>query len=216
MEIQGADNLGQIYEFFRAKVNILIIILICITAVFGTFSYIRHRSAERELTASTLLEEGKKHLRDGDFESAEDYFNSVFSGYSGTRPSEEAALYYARAHIEMGEHDEALNLLEEYLGMYPEGRFLPEAYKELGFINESAGKYEDAEYFYSLVHRNFPQHYLAPQSMLDGARCMKELGKWDEAKGIYETLIRTYPWSASAELALMYLEMVSWKTESSP
>ena len=205
-EFHGRSRLEEIAELLRENLNRILYVVIGIAVIFGIFMYVKQRDAERALTARTLIEEAKRHIREDELDESLDYIRTVLRDYEGTPAFGEALLYRGRVSISAGDYYGAVEYLTRYIDAYPSGALLPEVYSELGFIHEEKGDFEEAERYYSMVFREFPQNYLAPKAMIAAARCLEESGEGEDARALYESLISVYPWSSFAEDAMMRLE----------
>ncbi len=206
VQIHERNRLEEIAELLKENLNRILYFVIGIAVIAGIFMYIRQRDAERELTARTVLEEAKRHWREGELDDSLDYIGTVLQDYERTQALGEALLYGGRIAINANDYEEAARYLSRYIETYPDGALLPEVYSELGFIQEEKGDFEEAERFYSRIFREFPQSYLAPKSMIDAARCLAELGEAEEAAELYESILSIYPWSSFTEAAIRELE----------
>ncbi len=121
------------------------------------------------------------------------------------------ALYRAgRLLHEEGKLDEAVDVLDQVIGLRPDGSLAAAAESAKAAALEDKGKYAEAKALYEKVGESGPK-YLAPECYLNAARCAEFLKDAAQAKSLCEKTIALAPnteWAQRAEERLKRLAEV--------
>lgn len=112
------------------------------------------------------------------------------------------SLYYiANSFYSLGRYDDSANALIELIAKFPaDERFAPLAYVKLSAVNEKRGKPEEALKNLEAVSGRKAAG-LKDVALMESARILAELGRTDEARKKYETLVKELSWSPFAKEA---------------
>lgn len=119
-----------------------------------------------------------------------------------------AQLTLASAKYDAGEFEVAEKLFAEFAAKYPSHTLRDQAAFNRGVCQEASGRLEDALATF-LAFGKDKQTHLYPESVFGRARCLEQLGRFPEAKAVYEDFIAANPtnaWGDRASAAMLYVD----------
>ena len=132
--------------------------------------------------------------------------------------SDEQALLKANSELEkyqssydflqLKRYDEAKSSFNDYIEIYPNGRFAPNAYYWLGEIALLQQEPQLAEQLFQTVRQKYPTDDKARDSLLKLGDAYMSMGDNAKAKEIYESIVADYSGSSIAHLAQIRLKQI--------
>ncbi|MBN2301865.1 MAG: tetratricopeptide repeat protein [Lentisphaerae bacterium] len=143
---------------------------------------------------------------------------ALVSNYPSSSSAAIAALRLAKLHYDLGDYELALGMYVEFMEQYPRHDMF--AIAELGRIHclEARLQTEEALQGFIAFIESRPKHFLVPQAILGQARCLEQMGKYTDAKVVYEDFIASYSdsgWLSTAEEKLSVINEILEETEAS-
>ncbi len=99
----------------------------------------------------------------------------------------------------------AIAAYQSFIASYPDGVYAVNAHYWLGQVHFVQGQLDEASQQFTLVKDKFPQSRKAPDALLKLAIIFKTQGENEKAKGMFKTIIKDYPGSSTARLAIRRL-----------
>jgi len=107
----------------------------------------------------------------------------------------------AKGLLDKGAFDAAANGFKLYITNYPESENIEQAYMYMGDAYAGAEQYKPAAVAYATILQKFPKSKLIPSARLKYARNIIPLGKTDEAKKYFNSIVKDFPATSEAKLA---------------
>jgi hypothetical protein len=141
----------------------------------------------KELAVNSLFKEAMVSYQKENYEEALSKFMTLKKEYPKADVSRIAVFYSALINYNMGKHDEAINLLNDFLKSGVKDQMLKDAaYLNLGVASFDMGNWQQAiDYLSKLDKDNNPYRN---QAKLQIALSLEKLGKNREAEAIYKEL----------------------------
>jgi TolA-binding protein len=201
----------QVKEAIQKHANTVFTVVLVVAVSAVAVWTILQRQEQKKLEAQQLLASAQSTVQ---FEDIVDRFPS-----SDAAPI--AQLSLAKVHFDLGSYQEAMTWYDSFLEKWPEHPLKSTAVLGRLFSLEAMGSDEQIQQaeagFRAFADAN-PDHYLYPQARLGEARCKQLLGQLEEARGIYEQFLATYPenpWVLQIEERLADLERKMGREQSS-
>ncbi|HEX4926287.1 MAG TPA: tetratricopeptide repeat protein [Bdellovibrionales bacterium] len=105
--------------------------------------------------AATLFERGKERFRTGEYERANEIFNTLIRKYPDSIHVVESYFFYAEGHYKEGQYEECLKTIDNMVSLFPEHELTGYSLLRMGQILTSRDRIEDAEQIYRTVLQNF-------------------------------------------------------------
>lgn len=142
----------------------------------------------------------------GDVNSQKKYIKNVTGSLSKitgpTRSSSTSKLEQAHKAFEKNDKKEAAELYNEVLSEDKiNNANKNHVYFNLGLLEYWNKKYNDAIPYFSKIYTKWPRSSFSPRALLYIARSFDKLKKPDEARAMYQELIKKYPESSHAKTA---------------
>lgn len=154
---------------------------------------------------------GLTHFNEGDYEEAYRSF---------TRLAEEEPFYYYRANAVFwqgktlymkGEYVQAQVLLDQYLINWPDNSYYEEAIYLLGKNAYQQEDYQGALDSFLKFSQEYRNSDYVPHSLYWMAESLYQLGRIEEARQLYDQIIKDYPTSTKAEAARYRFSIIEIK-----
>lgn len=104
------------------------------------------------------------------------------------------------------DYDAAISGLYDFIGKYPEGDLLVNAYYWLGEVYLIKPQLEQAKQAFTIVANRYGDHRKAPDAVYKLGVTLDRQGEKQQAKSRMNEVIRSYPGSGAAKLAQNFLE----------
>lgn len=193
-------------DFMKQHSNKVTIGLIAAAVIIVLTFFIAQSKKEAELNASEQLAKANTEIARGELQQAIDILSNMSENYSGTKSASKGVYFLAYTYFQKGEYENAIKYFQKYLEDYADDPILTNAaYSGVGACFEQQGNFLEAAQSYEKGAKKFPNHYNAPQQLIDAARCYKLANRIVDARKCYETMIAKYPDSGfknDAELLL--------------
>ncbi|OGT20768.1 MAG: tol-pal system protein YbgF [Gammaproteobacteria bacterium RBG_16_57_12] len=121
-------------------------------------------------------------------------------------PAQEQALYQeAFTHLKEARYEQAIAAFKDYLGQYPNGKFLDNAHYWLGESYYATRQFDPARQHFGKVEANRDSAKRA-DAMLKLGYSHYEIKEWEQARALFEALITQYPGTTAERLAKKRLQ----------
>lgn len=107
----------------------------------------------------------------------------------------------AKNHLNKQAYDLAVTGFKLYIDKYPEGENIQQAYIYLGDAYFAQDQAKPAAIAYAMVLQKFPESKIIPTARLKYARSILPLGKTEEAKRYFNSVVQDFSRSPEARLA---------------
>ncbi len=107
----------------------------------------------------------------------------------------------AKSHLNKQAYDLAVTGFKLYIDKYPDGENIQQAYIYLGDAYAAQGQARPAAIAYATVLQKFPESKIIPTARLKYARSIIPLGKTEEAKRYFSSIVQDFGRSPEAALA---------------
>ncbi len=107
----------------------------------------------------------------------------------------------AKNHLNKQAYDLAVTGFKLYIDKYPDGENIQQAYIYLGDAYAAQGQARPAAIAYATVLQKFPESKIIPTARLKYARSIIPLGKTEEAKRYFSSIVQDFGRSPEAALA---------------
>jgi tol-pal system protein YbgF len=133
------------------------------------------------------------------------------------RPTEKGEFFaLAQQQEQAGERAVARQLYEEYVKKWPTDPRAADAWFRMGEISYGEKRYREAVLSYGKVAQDFPRSDKAPDALLRTGEAMAALDLKDDAKAIFQDVVKRYPKTAAAKKASARLAELSKSTKKAP
>ncbi len=169
-----------------------------------------------EMVLEQKLNLGLQSIGKNDFSAAQGYFSEVKS--SGLKNSTVQTAYFESALMQLnklGNIDEGIKGLEEYLNLFDNGLYTEEALVELVSVNRKLGKTDkviqyEKKYASAFIDKNYSHDFV-----YEAATLLRETKKdYKEAAGTYAIFIERYPKDYRTEDAIFWMGKCHWLAEN--
>lgn len=123
------------------------------------------------------------------FQQALDLFKKAYD----KKESPRVLLYIANSHYELGQLNESLENLNDFIKKYPEEKdMLPLAYHRISMIHSSQGNSDEALKALDSLY-NLETDIYKDVALIESGRILEKEGKSEEAKAKYRELVEKFP-----------------------
>jgi len=159
-------------------------------------------------TQDDRIRDGIAAFGNSDFESAVMNFRDLLLGEP--TPEEEGTAYFwlAKSAMAMGRLGEAERNLEYYLRTFPDHEYAVEAHYQRGRILYLQEDYEGALQGFTGFIRDYDDSPFVANATYWSGEALFNLGRLDEAKRIFETVLRDFPTSYRVEAARYRIALI--------
>ncbi len=181
---EAGDPIESLFKYVAGSWKELLSGLIIAGVIIGSVSLYQHKTNVSREQAFTQLSVAGSPAQ----------LNEIIRQFPSSKAAELATFMAARAQYDAGNYAEADQLYANFLKKYPKHFLAPAA--TLGHINcqEAVGQVEEAlNGFQKFSKENPSETALDTVARLGGARCLRELGKFQDAVAVYETLLLELP-----------------------
>lgn len=153
-------------------------------------------------TVRARLMRAECRLRRGDRRGALPLYLEVVEKHPGTAAAETALFESSKLRVELLLHREALAGFEQYLRLYPQGRFAAAASFRLCEVQIDLLQLDRARACLDHYHLTFPREPRAADSLFLSATIARSQGHWAEAADLYRGYAQSLPLPPRREEAL--------------
>ncbi|HSB71133.1 MAG TPA: tetratricopeptide repeat protein, partial [Candidatus Methylomirabilis sp.] len=203
-----AEWIGLVVRFVGGHRNLVMAVLVGFAIVAAGGSAYMWYASRQEREASVALAEAQASLR-GDkpgatvnLDAAMPRFRAVSERYRGTESGEEASIRLGNLQFENGRLDEARTTFDEYLKVYPRGRFVLMAGLGKAYAQEAKGDLQGAAQTLSDLVAKPDDGPLAGEAYSTLGRIYESLKKPDDAMRVYNQIVERFPQTSWAQNAL--------------
>jgi len=200
----------KIIKAYWKRAGYVLAVIVIIFAVF-TVQNMSKKNAGAEAEYEEML--ARDAFSTNDFDEALKHINILVSDYSGTPAAASALMMQGRINQQRGEYEQASEAFKQIVGKHMDCQYLAfGAFVGLGTIEYGNGNFSKAADHYQAAVKNFPDHFNAPVALIEAGKCLEKISKYEEAKQVYNRILKQYPKSRSANSArdnLAELEFMS-------
>jgi len=218
-KFEGVENLLTRTERYieENQKSLTFIVLAIIVVVFGYIGYRQLYVAPMEEEASSRMHMAERYFEADSFQlalygdNANYGFLDIIDNYGVTQTANLAKYYAGISFLHLGEYEDAIAHLsrfhsrDEYLSAIAIGA-MGDAYIELGETGEAASMYSKAANRRDNV-------FTSPLYFKKAGLAYEELGKYDKALEMFQTILDEYPESNEADDARKYVGRVKTRLE---
>lgn len=155
-----------------------------------------------------LVSEGISAFRNSDFETAVLNFREVILNEPNPEDEADAYFWMAKSAMAMSRLGEAERNLEYYLRTFPEHEYAIEARYQRGRILFLREDYEAAIQAFTDFIESFGESPFVANATYWSGESLFNLGRLDEAKRLFESVLRDYPTSFRVEAARYRIALI--------
>ena len=193
-------------DFFKVNSQKLTIAAIAILAVIVLVLFLMSSKRAAELNASEQMSKANLKISQNKTQEAIDILLSLVDNYSGTKSASTGVYMLAKTFYEKSEFDKANIYFEQYLDDYGSDKILASAaYSGVGACLEQQEKFLEAAKSYEKGAKKFPDHFNAPQQLMDAGRCYTLSNQFTQAKNCYKLIVEKYSTSGLRNDAELFL-----------
>lgn len=172
----------------RQRRNTLIAIVVALVSAVTILLYVRSIRADNEARAVGELEGIAQLVESGDRMSARESLNQFLERYGSTRHATEARLLLGQLHVEEGDSQGAVGVLQPAAGSLNNPVGLQSALL-LAVAYENLERWSDAERIYMDVSRSNALEFQVRDALADAARVRLEQGNREGALQLYRQIL---------------------------
>ncbi len=180
--------------------------LIGLVAVFILGFYLVNSKKEAEQKAAVELARAKAAFVNENYDVAIDILTALTENFSSTRSAGVGTILLAKAHFAKKDYEQAEIYFRKYLDDYDDDPILALAAAEgIAATYDERGDYAKAAELYEKAANRFKDSFKAPELLLAAGRCYKLAGNTQDARRVFEELVKNYEKSQVVNDAKMYL-----------
>jgi TolA-binding protein len=212
-----AEWVGAAVRFVQAHqapVLAVVVVLAIGGAVAAGYWWHQERQEEeasRLLAGAFAAMRGEQPGSSGNPEEATKRFQAVVQQFPKTRSAEEALIALGNLRYSDGKIDEALQIFDQYLTIFPRGRFRVMAGLGKAYAQEAKGDFEGAAQILSALLDRDKDDPLAGEAYMSLARVYEEMKKPDDAMQVYGQVVEKYSQTRWAQHALQRMSALKTK-----
>lgn len=182
---------------------------VAVALVAGGVLFTRSAQVRRSQFAQRELISARSAVDAGNLQLAASDLGRIVQNFSGTSAAQEAVLLLANVHLQQGQPELAVTVLQELLAANPDGHFVGQAAGLLGAALEEAGRPGEAADAYQRAVDATDYEMIRDQYRLDLGRAASNAGDNARAMAAYQAIIDDNPESPTAAEARFRLAEVS-------
>jgi len=199
----------KLWPWIEANKNRLIFgaVIIVIAGFFVAFFFWRQN--QKELAAGQALTEVVVSTPpNANTGQLADSYSKIAADFPGTRAGERATAQNAASLFEAGKYSEALAQFQQFLKIYPDSVFSPQAALGVAASLDAQGKTDLASSAYQRVISRFPDPNAVSVAKFALAQISERQGKLAAAENLYEEVARSNPnGSLGSEAGIRAMEL---------
>ncbi len=199
----------QSQEFLRENSKTILYSLGALVAAILIFTVYSSKSQEKEDNAIVELTKAKIKFFASDYVGSVPILKNLADEFDGTQSAQDGKYYLASSYFQMKNYVDAERYFNEYLDGGADDIFGPSAIAGVAACMEEQDNYDAAAKLYRDAANKFSENFMAPQNLLNCARCLVLAGQTDAARDVLNELLEKYETSSvkvDAELLLSELD----------
>jgi len=180
------DALTQAFYNVFSQWQKIVIALTVVLVVCVIYSYAKSSQEEAEVRAWTAAAEARNHPNK---EELADRLEAVVKKHGGTDAAFFIRAELMQAHFDFNKPIAARKVAKQLLSDSPAHSFSKQVRADYARLLEVDDQWTDALAQYELIVKS-GESYLLPEATLGKARCLQQNGKADQAKLIYQDILR--------------------------
>lgn len=205
----------QVQQFYSEYQSQVLSIAAAVVVVVVIYLFYSNNMAKNDLAATTELSRIMDIYNSGSYQEAIDGhpntnlvgLKSIVEEYGSTEQGENAKIFLANSHYYLGDYDVAREYYSSYSG--DNELFKATALAGVAACDEAQGKYSDAADNYYDAAKLSEENPLDGDYLLKSGENMKKSGDDEGAKKIFESIIKDYAGTQSAQQATRLLTTVT-------
>ena len=170
-------------------------------------------------TAKEALQQAyTKHFQEKDYQGAIEKYRWIVENFPGSEEAVEAQYRIGNIYQwDLVESEEAIREYEKLRERYPESEYAIAALIRIGECYGRMKEYErEIKYCKQVIEKYPDSDFVAEAKAVMAGTLLHELGKFDEARDVYEDILTNHPNSDFSDDAKLWLVFIShWKHEIS-
>lgn len=176
--------------------------------IIGFFIFSK-KQVENEGKAIVELTKAKSEYFANNYENAVPLLRNLLQNYSGTKSGKEGMFYLANAYFSLKDFANAEASYREFLDKTDDDILNASALAGVAACLEEGAEFVEAAELYQQAAEKYGDGFMAPENLLNSARCYSLAGKKEAAQQMLGKLIEDYPKSrlkSDAEIMLAELD----------
>ncbi len=162
-----------------------------------------------EQKASVELAKATRTFEKGDYQNALPLLTNLVEKYGSTESGNMGFLYLADSFFENNDYENAKINYKKFASVFKgDEHILSAAYGGIAACDEQSKKYQEAAQQYQKTVKKFPDSIFAANYLLRAARCYSLANMPEEAKKVYDELVKDYPDAQEKNEAIMLKAML--------
>jgi TolA-binding protein len=200
----------KITDFVREHVREIGSAVGLLAIILVAYTLYARAQVSKEKSALTEFAKARAEYFNGNYDTAAVLLQGVVDSHDGTFSGKLATFYLADAYFNEKKYDEAEKYFTQYTDNADDSILEASAVAGLAACHEEKGQFTAAAETYRRAATQFRDEFMAPQNLLNSARCFKLAGNEEQARAILNELIENYSRSQIKNEAEMLLaEIVS-------
>jgi TolA-binding protein len=178
-------------EYFTGHTSRFLIAIGAIVVIAAAVFFITSRGQAREQEADEIFGRANVEFRSGNFQLAAVDFQNILDNYGGTESAKLASYYIAVSYFSLQNYDEAEKYYRLHYDKYRYNDMLSanalngiaECLKAKGSLKEAADKFFE-------VYQKYPDSYIVPDCIFNGAECYASAGDTENSKKLFDIYVK--------------------------
>ena len=180
-----------------------------IVIIFVAVYFYANSQKGAEQKASVELAKATRTFENGDYQNALPLLTNLVEKYGSTKSGKMGFLYLADSFFETNDYENAKINYKKFASSFKgDEHILSAAYAGVAASDEQLKNYQEAAQGYEKTVKKFPDSIFSPNCLLRAARCYTLAKMPDEAKNVYDKLLKDYPDAQEKDEALMLKAML--------
>jgi predicted negative regulator of RcsB-dependent stress response len=193
------EKLSNIKETIRQRQKTVLVYIVAILVVLIAVSGFLAYSYNLQKKAKMFENEAYKifyNIDNRKFENKQEQYKKAMDMFKKAYDTEKSPIslfYIAACHYELGNYDDALKTLRDFIQRYSdEERLLPLAYQKMAMVHIKKNNLEEAMKTFETLY-NLKGIIYEDFALIEYGKLLEKAGKPDEAKKKYKELIERFP-----------------------
>ena len=135
------------------------------------------------------------------YRECEDLFQKIVEDQQGSEEKVLAIFYRSQCQRHLGRYSPAIEGFNFFLQARNSGDHVVDALFGLGISSLKLQEWQGGLVAFQRIFKEFPSESEAPIALYQGGYCQRELGQFDEARGLWQQLLRKFPTHAYSSRA---------------
>jgi len=178
-------------EYFTGHTGRFLIGIGAIVVIAAAIFFVTTRGQAREQEAENILGRANVEFRSGNFQLAAVDFQNILDNYGSTDAAKLASYYIAVCYFSLQNYDEAEKYYRLHYDKYRYNDMLSaNALDGIAECLKAKGSLKEAGDEFFRVYQKYPDSYIVPDCLFNGAECYAGAGDIDNAKKLFDLYIK--------------------------